>query len=124
MGLTFYRCPDCGEIVMLVKKGGCTPMCCGHAMTELKANTTDAAQEKHVPVVVKGEYEIDVKVGSVPHPMTAEHYIEWIAVESKRGMKIKYLTPEDKPDEIFCNSGDAVAVYAYCNLHGLWKTEI
>ncbi len=124
MSVRFFRCPDCGEIVMMIKEGGCTPACCGHSMTELKANTTDAAQEKHVPVVSLGEKEISVKVGSVAHPMTEEHLIEWIAVETKQGVKIKYLKAGDRPEEIFCNNGDAVAVYAYCNLHGLWKTDI
>ena len=124
MGLSFYRCPDCGEIVMMIKKGGCTPSCCGHAMTDLKANTTDAATEKHVPVAEVKEKEIDVKVGSVAHPMTEEHLIEWIAVETRQGVKIKYLKAGDKPEEVFCNNGDAVAVYAYCNLHGLWKADL
>ena len=124
MGLSFYRCPDCGEIVMMIRKGGCTPSCCGHAMAELKANTTDAATEKHVPVATVGEKEIAVKVGSVEHPMTQEHLIEWIAVETKQGVKIKYLKAGDRPEEIFCNNGDAVAVYAYCNLHGLWKADL
>lgn len=124
MGLSFYRCPDCGEIVMMIKKGGCTPSCCGHAMVELKANTTDAATEKHVPFAEVKEKEIDVKVGSVAHPMTEEHLIEWIAVETRQGVKIKYLKAGDKPEEVFCNNGDAVAVYAYCNLHGLWKADL
>ncbi len=124
MGLSFYKCPVCGEIVMMVKKGGCTPSCCGKAMAELKANTTEAATEKHIPVVDVKDKEIDVKVGSVAHPMTEEHLIEWIAVETKQGVKIKYLKAGDKPEEIFCNNGDAVAVYAYCNLHGLWKAEL
>lgn len=124
MGLSFYRCPECGEIVMMIKKGGCTPSCCGKPMAELKANTTDAATEKHVPVASVKDREIDVKVGSVPHPMTEEHLIEWIAVETKQGVKIKYLEPGDRPEEVFCNNGDAVAVYAYCNLHGLWKADL
>ena len=91
---------------------------------ELKANTTDAATEKHVPVASVKDREIDVKVGSVPHPMTEEHLIEWIAVETKQGVKVKYLEPGDRPEEVFCNNGDAVAVYAYCNLHGLWKADL
>lgn len=124
MGLSFYRCPECGEIVMMIKKGGCTPSCCGKSMAELRANTTDAATEKHVPVASVKDREIDVKVGSVPHPMTEEHLIEWIAVETKQGVKIKYLESGDRPEEVFCNNGDAVAVYAYCNLHGLWKADL
>ena len=124
MALTFYKCPDCGEMVMLIKNGGCTPSCCGHAMKEIVANTTEAATEKHIPVVEVKDKEIIVKVGSVAHPMTEEHLIEWIAVETAQGLKIKYLKAGDKPEEIFCNNGDAKAVYAYCNLHGLWKAEL
>ena len=124
MGFSVYKCPDCGTIVMMIKKGGCTPSCCGHTMPELTANTTDAAQEKHVPVAeVKGN-EIVVKVGSVAHPMTEEHLIEWIALETKSGVEIKYLKAGETPEAVFANKGDAVAVYAYCNLHGLWKSEL
>lgn len=120
----FFRCLECGNIVELINNGGGELVCCGKPMVELKANTSDGAKEKHVPVVDIRDKEIEVKVGSVPHPMLEEHYIQWIAVETKQGIKLKYLKPGDKPEEMFCNEGDVLAVYEYCNLHGLWKVEL
>ena len=123
MGLSIYKCDVCDEIVMMLKKGGCTPSCCGHAMTELKANTTDAAQEKHVPVAEVKDKEIDVKVGSVAHPMTEEHSIRWILLITEKGRQRKTLAPGDKPEAVFRITGDdrCLSAEAYCNLHGLWK---
>jgi superoxide reductase len=119
----FYRCELCGNMVALIKKGGGELVCCGQPMTKLSANSTDAAQEKHVPDVAESEDKIKVTVGSTIHPMTEEHYIEWIALAADDKVEIKYLKPGDKPvvefDEV--KSG---CVYAYCNLHGLWKTEL
>lgn len=120
----FFRCSVCGNIVDLVHSGGGQLVCCGKPMIELKANTSDGATEKHVPVVEVRGNELDVKVGSVPHPMTEEHYIQWIAVETKDGIKRKYLKPGEKPEQVFCNEEGVVAVYEYCNLHGLWKAEL
>ncbi len=98
-------------------------MCCGQKMVELVPGTTDAAVEKHVPVYSVEGNSVKVSVGSTEHPMTAEHYIEWIAVETTEGVQIKHLTPEQKPSACFALSEDdeVQAVYAYCNLHGLWK---
>lgn len=94
-------------------------------MTELVANTVDASQEKHVPVVERDGNKLVVKVGSVEHPMAEEHSIQWIVVETKQGSMIKYLKPGEKPEAEFeVSAEDAVAVYEYCNLHGLWKTEL
>ena len=128
MASKFYRCSVCGNMVGLIHDGGGPLVCCGQPMTELTANTTDAAQEKHVPVV---DYDaavgkVSVQVGSVNHPMTPEHYIEWIHVQTKLGGMMRRLTPEDAPQALFTlAAGDApVAVFAYCNLHGLWKTDI
>ena len=92
-------------------------------MTELVPNTTDAAQEKHVPVVTVDGSTIHVRVGSADHPMTEEHLIEWIFVETKQGGQRKALSAGDAPAADFALTGgdEAVAVYAYCNLHGLWK---
>lgn len=122
--LHIYRCSHCGNIILKIYDGKVPIMCCGEPMKELHANTTDAATEKHVPVVEQKEGEINVKVGSVAHPMTEEHWIQWILVETSRGYKIKFLNPGDKPEETFCNEGQVKAVYEYCNLHGLWKKEI
>ncbi len=123
MELKFYICEHCGNIIVKVKDAKVPVMCCGKKMVELVAGTTDAAVEKHVPVYTVDGNAVNVSVGSVEHPMTAEHYIEWIVVETEKGYQIKYLTPADKPAATFALAdGDAVkAVYAYCNLHGLWK---
>lgn len=121
--ISFYRCELCGNIVGLIKSGGGKLICCGKEMTKLEANTTDAAQEKHVPVAVRENGQIHVTVGSVEHPMANEHYIEWIAVISDKGTERVSLSPGDKPEAFFVDKGKAI-VYAYCNLHGLWKTEI
>jgi superoxide reductase len=153
--VTFYRCELCGNIVAKVKDGGGTLTCCGQAMTKLEANSTDASQEKHVPVITKEGGKIKVTVGSVSHPMTAEHYIEWIALVSDHKTEIVYLQPGMAPkaefvhdtneneviyvgknDEVvpncegnpcnfvYNNLSAKVTAYAYCNLHGLWKTEL
>ena len=95
-------------------------------MTELVPNTTDAAQEKHVPVVeVKGN-TVKVSVGSVAHPMLEEHFIQFIILETKQGFQKKDLKPGEKPEALFAlaDGDEAVAAYEYCNLHGLWKAEI
>lgn len=93
-------------------------------MELLSAGSVDASKEKHVPVVeVVGE-KVIAKVGAVEHPMAEEHYIEFIAAEKKEGFVVKYLKPGEKPEAEFCGASDIVAIYAYCNLHGLWKTEL
>jgi superoxide reductase len=118
----FYRCEVCGNIVALIKRGGGTLTCCGQKMKKLEANTTDAAKEKHVPVVVKGNGEIKIAVGSTLHPMLPEHYIEWIAVVADDKVNFKYLKPGEEPTAEFADVKSGVS-YAYCNLHGLWKAD-
>ena len=123
MEMKFYRCSHCGQIIAIVKGTGVPVICCGEPMQEIVAGTTDAAVEKHVPVFeVKGD-TVSVKVGSVEHPMLAEHYIEWIALKTKQGNQRKALNPGDKPEACFriCEGDEVEAVYAYCNLHSLWK---
>ncbi|MCR5824478.1 MAG: desulfoferrodoxin [Lachnospiraceae bacterium] len=123
MKLIFYRCSKCGQIVAIVKGTGCPVTCCGEEMKEIKAGTSDGAREKHVPVFeVKGNI-VTVTVGSVEHPMLPEHYIEWIALQTKSGNQRKALKPGDAPKAEFalCPGDEVVAVYAYCNLHSLWK---
>ena len=124
MNVKFYRCKKCGNIVELINDGGGELFCCGEPMVELKANTTDAATEKHVPVVEKDGDKMVVKVGSVAHPMTAEHYIQWIAAVTETGIFRKNLNPNEKPEVSFCCLGKFVAVSEYCNLHGLWKVNL
>ena len=121
---TFYRCAKCGNIVALVKKGTCIPQCCGEQMEVLVAGSVDAAVEKHVPSVTRADGKIFVQVGSVEHPMLDVHYIEWIALATESDLNMHFLTPEDKPVAVFADDGASDAtVYAYCNLHGLWKAE-
>ena len=122
----FYRCAHCGKIVSVVVNGGGTLTCCGDEMQLLKANTTDAAKEKHVPAVTVEGNKVVVNVGSVDHPMTPEHYIQFIMIETNLGKQYKGLTPEDKPHtEFVLQEGEKlVAAYEYCNLHGLWKVEV
>lgn len=154
----FYRCEECGNIVAIVFDGGGELVCCGQPMKKLIANSVDASLEKHVPIAVRYDGKIDVSVGAVPHPMTSEHYIQWIALVTDRKIEIIYLNPGDTANVQFlyhvhsskvevvhssededvvpncegspCNfsynvlSEESVTIYAYCNLHGLWKASI
>ncbi len=121
----FYICEHCGNLIGMIHNSGVSVVCCGEKMKALVPNTTDAAGEKHLPVVTLEDGAIHVCVGSVSHPMTAEHSIEWIYVETESGGHRKALRPDEAPEATFCLDDDKpVAVYAYCNLHGLWMTEI
>ncbi|MEG1516987.1 MAG: desulfoferrodoxin family protein [Raoultibacter sp.] len=126
MSLQFFKCLHCGNIAVKPFDAGVPLVCCGDKMEELIANTVDAAVEKHVPVVTIEGNAVQVAVGSVAHPMTEEHYITFVCLETKKGYQIARLTPADQPAASFAVAeGDApVAVYEYCNLHGLWKTEL
>lgn len=121
--MRIFVCEHCGNMVEMVKDSGVAVMCCGQKMTELVPGTSDGAVEKHVPVVVTDGNNISVTVGEVEHPMADVHYIEWIAVETSNGIYRKMLNPGDQPKaEFILTEGESVAaVYAYCNLHGLWK---
>ena len=123
MEMKFYKCKRCGNIVAMVKTRGGVVSCCGEKMSELVPGTTDAAVEKHVPVFEVKDNKVLVTVGSVEHPMAPEHYIEWIAVQTTSGNQRKMLQPGDKPQACFalCEGEEVEAVYAYCNLHSLWK---
>lgn len=123
--MKFYVCKHCGNIIAYVKDAGVPIMCCGEKMQEIVANTTEAAIEKHIPVVEIENQNVKVVVGSVEHPMTEEHYIEWIALQTKQGNQRKELKPSQKPEVCFslCEDDEVVSVYAYCNLHGLWKYD-
>jgi superoxide reductase len=123
MKMKFYRCDVCGQIIAIVKKTNAPIICCGKEMKEIIPGTTDAAQEKHVPVYEVKDNKVYVKVGEVAHPMLPEHYIEWIALQTKFGNQRKVLKPGDEPKACFavCEGDEVQAVYAYCNLHSLWK---
>ncbi len=123
--MKFFVCEKCGNFVEMIKESGAPMSCCGQKMTELVPGTSDGAVEKHVPEFSVDGNKVTVKVGSVEHPMVEAHYIEWIAVETKKGVQRKALHPDEKPCAEFVLTEDdsVVAVYAYCNLHGLWKAE-
>ena len=117
----FYRCAICGNIVGIIKDGGGELICCGQPMGQLIPNTVDAAAEKHVPVAKKPGEGLTVEVGGIPHPMTEEHHIEWICVEEPGRTQRAMLAPGDAPKAEYNLHGDQYEVFAYCNLHGLWK---
>ncbi len=117
-----YKCKVCGLMVEVVHDGACTPQCCGQPMQLLKENTADGATEKHVPVVEKTADGYRVKVGSVAHPMTPEHYIEWIELVTPACVLRKRLTPSDEPTAEFKTDATEVTAREFCNLHGLWKS--
>lgn len=118
--LDVYKCEVCGNIVELLHVGGGPLACCGSPMTKLQENVTDGAKEKHVPVFEGNK----VKVGSVPHPMTPEHYIEWIEIIGEGKVCRRFLAPGEAPEAAFdgCAAGQIFA-REYCNLHGLWRGE-
>lgn len=121
----FYICKHCGNIVGLIHNAGVPLVCCGEKMSELVPNTTEAATEKHLPVVEMDGNVVKVSVGSVEHPSTEEHYIAWVYLQTAHGGQRKAIQPGEKPEVSFALQDDElIAVYAYCNLHGLWKTEI
>ena len=123
MEMKFLRCSHCGQIVAVVKSVGVPIICCGEKMSEIVPGTTDASVEKHVPVYEVKDGVVSVTVGSVAHPMTEEHYIEWVSLQTKMGNQRKALKPGDEPKVCFaiCDGDEVEAVYAYCNLHSLWK---
>ncbi len=121
----FFRCKHCGNLIGMIHDSGAPITCCGEHMQELVANSTDAATEKHVPVVTVDGDTVHVTVGSVEHPMTEAHYIQWIYLKTEKGGQRQCLTPSDKPQASFKLIDDKpVAVYEYCNLHGLWVKEL
>jgi superoxide reductase len=123
MEMKFYRCAHCGQIVAIVKGTGVPIICCGEKMQEIIPGTTDAAAEKHLPVYEVKDNKVLVSIGSVAHPMIPEHYIEWVSLQTKYGNQRKALKPGDEPKVCFsvCEGDEVEAVYAYCNLHSLWK---
>ena len=121
--MRFFICEHCGNTIDMIKDKGVPVMCCGQKMTEIIPGTSDGALEKHVPVFSVDGNKVSVTVGEVEHPMLEAHYIEWIAVETSKGFQRKMLKPQEAPKaEFFITEDESVeAVYAYCNLHGLWK---
>ena len=124
MELKFYRCKHCGKIIVIVNETAVPTICCGEAMEQIIPGTTDAAVEKHVPVITKNGNLVEVNVGSVAHPMAPEHYIEWIALRTKQGNQRKILKPGDAPKATFAlvDGDEVIEAFAYCNLHSLWRS--
>ena len=124
--MKFYICKHCGNVITKLTSSQVPVQCCGENMQPLEAGVTDAAVEKHVPVVTVEGNLAKVHVGSVTHPMTAEHLIQWVAVVTDRDALIHWFHPEEAPEAVFALAeGQQVKeVYAYCNLHGLWKAEL
>ena len=122
----FYRCPICGNVFGVIHDAGVTPVCCGKPMETIKANSTEAATEKHIPVVTIENGICTVKVGEVAHPMLDEHYIDWIMVHTNKGRHRFVLKPHEAP-EVKLHLGEneeVLRVFANCNLHGLWVKEV
>lgn len=123
----FYRCPICGNILFKVLDSGVTPICCGQEMEKLEAGTTDGKVEYHVPTVkCCKEGTVTVQIGEMPHPMTEQHSILFVCLETEHGGQIQYLEAGKPAEAVFCICCDdkPVAVYAYCNIHGLWMTKV
>ena len=119
--LEVYKCETCGNIVEVLHGGAGSLVCCGEEMILLKENTTDAALEKHVPVMEETDHGVKVKVGSVAHPMESDHYIEWIEVVAGGKAYREFLNPGDAPEATFCLDAKIEMAREFCNKHGLWK---
>ncbi|MDF2567132.1 MAG: desulfoferrodoxin [Oscillospiraceae bacterium] len=122
----FYVCKHCGNIIGMIESSGAPVSCCGDEMSELVANTTDGAVEKHLPVVEIEGNKVIVSIGSVPHPMLEEHHISWVYLQTNLGGQRKCLEVGAEPKACFklCKDETPTAAFEYCNLHGLWKTDI
>ena len=121
----FYICERCGNLVGMIHESGAPIMCCGQPMTKLEAGTVEASREKHIPEVSVDGDRVTVKVGSVLHPMTEDHLIEWVYIRTDRGGQRKSFAAGDEPVVTFALADEKpLEVYAYCNLHGLWKAEL
>lgn len=121
--MKFYVCKHCGNIIAYAEDKGVPVVCCGETMQELIPGTVEASHEKHIPVIEQAGNLVTVKIGSVAHPMIPEHYIGWVALETKQGNQRKPLAVGGAPEVSFalCEGDEVVAAYAWCNLHGLWK---
>ncbi len=123
--IRFFKCMHCGNIVGVIHNTGVPMMCCGEEMTELVPGTADASREKHVPVVTLAGNTVKVSVGETEHPMVEDHFIQWVYLQTDRGGQRKCLRPNEKPQVTFALCDEKpLAVYEYCNLHGLWKTDL
>ncbi len=122
--LHVYKCNVCGNIVVVLHPGAGTLVCCNQPMQLLKEKTEDVGREKHVPVVEKTEKGVRIRVGSIPHPMEENHFIEWIELTTDDKVFVKFLKPRDPPEAEFDVKAEKITVREYCNVHGLWKSEL
>ena len=121
----YYICEKCGNLVEKIDDSGVPMVCCGQKMSPIVAGTVEASREKHIPVASVEGNSVRVVVGSVEHPMVEEHSILWIELVSDKGVQRKHLKPAEKPEVVFALADEKpLEVYAYCNLHGLWKCDI
>ncbi len=121
----FYICEHCKNVIGMINNSGVPVVCCGQKMTPLIPGTVEASKEKHIPQVTVEENLVKVQVGSIAHPMTEEHHIAWVYLQTDKGGHRRNLQGSAQPEVTFALSDEkAVAVYAYCNLHGLWKVDL
>lgn len=121
----FYVCSHCGNLIGMIRNVGVPMMCCGQKMTEIVPNTVEASVEKHLPVVTVDGNKLTVTIGSTIHPMTEEHHIAWVYVETDKGGHRRLFNAGDNPSfTLTLEDEKAISVSAYCNLHGLWKTDL
>lgn len=121
----FYFCNSCGNLMIAAIASGVAPYCCGEEMTLLKPNTTDGDREKHVPVVTfVSSHCIKVRIGTTPHPMTQSHNIRFVCLETTGGGVVRYLNVNSEPEVNIRFNGKPLAIYAYCNIHGLWRADL
>ena len=123
--MKFFICEHCGNLIGVINDAGVPMVCCGQKMTQLIPGTVEASVEKHLPVVTVDGDKVKVEIGSVAHPMAEEHSILWVYLQTDKGGQRKNLKVGEAPVAEFSLLDEKpVAAYAYCNLHGLWKTEI
>lgn len=124
--MKFFKCNECGVLINVFSDNEKHKSCCKKELKEITANTSEGATEKHLPVINVDGNKINVNVGSTTHPMTEEHSIEWIYIQTKKGGQYKLLSPIEQPCASFLITDDdkLISAYAYCNLHGLWKTDL
>lgn len=121
--MRLFRCEVCGNLVELINDGGGTLVCCGQDMIELPINKEETTFEKHLPVITKDGLKVSVEVGSITHPMTDQHYIEWIVLAEANKVQKVLLQPNDKPEAQFEVTSEDFTVYVYCNIHGFYKAN-
>lgn len=120
--LQIYKCEVCGNIVEVLHEGRGELVCCGEPMRLVREKTEEQGKEKHLPVIEKTNTGIEVKVGSIAHPMEEKHYVEWIQIQTNGKSYRKFLSPGDAPEAEFPVKAEKISVHEYCNIHGLWKS--